>query len=99
MDIQPFSPTSDNVAVAASVASASGTLPGLLGNQIRIHNGSTGVAFVRWTNGASTAVLTDTFISIGGTEVFSMPPTGITTFSVILASGTGNVYAQRGYGV
>jgi siroheme synthase len=98
MDIAAFNPTAINVTVVSGVASASGALPGISGNQIRIHNASTSVAFVRWTVGASTAVLTDTFIGAGGTEVFTMAQSA-DTFSVILAAGTGVAYAQRGFGL
>lgn len=98
MDVIAFNPTGDNVTVAASVASASGALPGTRGNQIRIHNSSASIAFVRWTIGASTAVLTDTFIAAGGTEVFTMAASS-DTFSVILLAGAGSVYAQRGFGL
>lgn len=98
MDIQAFNPTADSVTVVSGVASASGALPGTEGNQIRIHNASAAVAFVRWTQAASTAVLTDTFIAAGGTEIFTIPPS-ITVFSVILSAGTGVAYAQRGFGL
>lgn len=98
MDVIAFNPTSDNVVVAGSIASASGVLPGDRGNQIRIHNATAAIAFVRWTVGASTAVTTDTFIAPGGTEVFTMASSA-NTFSVILSAGTGNVYAQRGFGL
>jgi len=98
MDTQAFNPTGGNVAVAASTTTASGVLPGAIGNQIRIHNAATGIAFCRWTIGASSAVATDNFVSPGGTEIFSINPT-VDTFSVILSAGTGDVYAQKGFGL
>lgn len=98
MDNLAFSPEGDNVTVAASTTTASGALPGTRGNQIRVYNSTAGIAFCRWTVGASSAVATDTFVSPGGTEIFSMSPFA-DTFSVILSTGTGNVYAQRGFGL
>lgn len=92
-----FSPVGSNLPVAASTTSAGGSLPGV-SDQLRVYNSATGVAFWRVGNGAQTAVATDTFVAPGATEVFSIPPL-IDNFAVILSTGTGTVYAQRGYGL
>lgn len=97
MDIQSFSPTGPTITVAASTTSASGTLTGI-GNQVRMYNSTAGVAFWRCTKAADTAVLTDSFLAPGATETFSVPP-DFQQYSVILTTGTGNVYAQRGFGL
>lgn len=97
MDVQSFAPTGDNTPIAASVASASGALTGL-GNQIRIYNSTAGVAFFRFTKAASTAVLTDSFVAPGATETFSVNQE-FQQIAVILSTGTGTVYAQRGFGL
>ena len=86
------------MAVAASGSSADEALPGTAGNQCRVYNGSAAMAFVRFGVGAQTAVLTDSFVAPGNTEVFSIPPT-VDTVAAILSTGTGNVYFQRGMGL
>lgn len=98
MDIFAFNPSGATAALAATTTSASIALPGTEGNNIRVHNSSSGVAFCRWTVGASTAVAADNFVAPGGTEVFTISPL-VTIFSAILSTGTGTVYAQRGYGL
>lgn len=97
MNTQPFSPTGDNVPIAASVASASGLLPGTNGDQARVYNATSSAAFIRFGAAGLVAVATDAFVAPGTTEVFSIPP-GVTSFAVILSTGTGTVYAQRGFG-
>jgi hypothetical protein len=98
----PFSSYGNNVAVAASVASASGTLPGYdatrFSETVRVYNATASAAYFRFSPTVSpTAVATDTFIAPGSTEVFSLPP-DTQYVAVILDSGTGNVYFQRGGG-
>lgn len=83
------------LAIAGSVASASGTLP-QQGGQARIYNAAAAVAYVRFTVGGSTAVATDVPIPPGAVEVFGVGYAD--TVSVLLASGTGNVYVTSGEG-
>jgi len=96
-----FSSFGNNVAVAASTASAAGSLPGAdatrSGESVRVYNATSSAAFFRSGTGTPTAVATDTFIAPGSTEVFSLAP-GVTDVAVILASGSGTVYFQRGGG-
>lgn len=96
-----FSSLGNNVAIAASTTSATGALPGFdatrVGSTVRVYNATASAAFFRSGAGAQTAVATDTFIAPGSTEVFSLAP-GVTDVAVILASGSGTVYFQRGGG-
>lgn len=99
----PFSGYGDNVVIAASTTSAAGALPGAVAagqsraETMRVYNATSSPAFFRTGVAAPTAVTTDTFIAPGSTEVFSLPP-GVEQVAVILGSGTGNVYFQRGAG-
>jgi hypothetical protein len=100
--MKAFSPIGDSVTVAASTTSASGVLPAgstssIVAKTLRVYNGTASVAFFRTGAAAGTAVATDTFVAPGGTEVFNVP-SNVTSFDVILATGTGNVYAQLGGG-
>lgn len=95
-----WSPAADSVTIAATVASADALLPGSTGTAMRIYNGGTAVVFIRWGiagAGTQVAVLTDTFVAPGGTEIFSIPQ-GSLRVAVILAAATGNVSLQRGDG-
>jgi hypothetical protein len=96
--INSFSGTGNNVAVSASTTSASGALPGTVGSQVRILNVSSAVAFFRTGSSAPTAVTTDAFVGPGLCELFSIPP-DVTHVAVILSTGTGTVYFQRGSGI
>jgi len=101
MSIQdPFSPSSTALVLAASVASASGVLPGVDGQQLSVTNGSaTGVASVALGFGAApTATGADgRAVAPMSYRVFSIP-IGVTHVAVILDASTGNVSLQRGYG-
>ena len=96
-----FSGLGNNVAVAATTASAAGSLPGadatLSGESVRVYNATASAAFFRSGAGAQTALATDAFIAPGSTEVFSLSPE-TSNVGVLLASGTGTVYFQRGAG-
>jgi hypothetical protein len=100
MQGQAFSPLGDNVSVVGGVASVGAALPGAQGaaQTIRVYNGANGVAFVRWGNGAQTAVATDTFVAPGATEVFSIPG-NVTEVAAILPVGAGSITFQRGAGM
>jgi|TARA_R110000868_G_scaffold392795_1_gene663575 FixJ family two-component response regulator len=66
--------------------------------QVRVFNSAASIAFIRFTAGASTAVTTDMPIPPGAVEVFSLNESQ-THVSVILASGTGDVYFTSGVGI
>lgn len=100
--MKSFSPIGNSVAVSASTTTASGVLPGgattsIVAKTLRVYNGAAAVAFFRVGAAAGTAVATDTYIAPGATEVFNVP-CDVTSFDVILAAGTGSVYAQLGGG-
>lgn len=98
----PFSSYGDNVAISASTTSANATLPGSdltrYGETLRVYNATAAAAFFRTsTTAGPTAVTTDMFIAPGSTEVFCIGA-AVIAVAVILASGTGTVYFQRGGG-
>lgn len=90
-----FNPT-ETKTIAASTVTASATLS-FDSDQVRIYNDSAAIAFVRWTTAASSAVITDVPVVTKGTAVFTKPPTQ-KIISVILSTGTGNVYVSSGEG-
>ena len=96
-----FSSLGNNVAISASTTSATGALPGFdatrVGDTVRVYNATASAAFFRSGAGAQTALATDAFIAPGSTEVFSLSPE-TSNVGVLLASGTGTVYFQRGAG-
>ena len=69
--------------------------PGSGPYQVRVFNLAGAVAYVRLGGVASSA---DLPMPAGGVEVLTVQP-GVTTISVVLASGTGNVYATLGSGI
>lgn len=103
MSFEAFSSLGDSVTVAATIASSSTVLPQtnntlFQGKTIRIYNSAAAAVFFRTGIGTQTALLTDTFVAPGSTEVFSVPP-NVTEVGLILASGTGNVFVQLGAGL
>jgi hypothetical protein len=103
MAFEAFSSLGDSVTIAGTNVSQSTVLPQtnntlFQGKTIRIYNAAGAAAFFRTGIGPQTAVLTDTFVAPGSTEVFSVPP-NVTEIGVILASGTGNVFVQLGAGL
>lgn len=103
MSFEAFSSLGDSVTVAATGASSSTVLSQtnntlFQGKTIRIYNAAGAPAFFRTGIGPQTAVVTDTFVAPGSTEVFSVPP-NVTEIGIILGTGTGNVYAQLGAGL
>jgi hypothetical protein len=96
-----FSPTGNNVQLSGSTTSAVAPLPGSseLPASVRVYNSATGVAYFRVSiDPAAVAVTTDAFVAPGATEVFNIP-VGMAHVAVILATGTGTVYVQRGGGL
>ncbi|HTJ88889.1 MAG TPA: hypothetical protein VL356_01735 [Acidocella sp.] len=89
--ISPFSPigtttiAASNVAVSGKVAAAEALL---------VYNATAATAFVSLGGVASTA---STPIPPGGRQLFASNPF-ISTVSVVLGSGTGNVYVSAGSG-
>lgn len=98
MTVHAFSRTGNTASLSTSNVSAGAALPGTFGSSVRVHNPGTIPIHFRVGIGAQTAVLTDTVIPGGGTEVFSIPQ-GATHIAAIQASGTGTLYAMRGSGV
>lgn len=94
--MESFSPTAAAITVAATASSQSTLFQGN-GDQMRVYNGSDSVAF--WKDGGPGVIADNTcsFIAPGATEVFSIPP-GTSRLAVMLESGTGNIYVQRGEG-
>jgi len=93
------------IAIAASTSSASGTISRYAADNtdsVLVTNVSTGLAFVRWQRSTDTTLLLATSADIpvpaGSAQTFSKTP-GCDRFSVILASGSGNVYFTPGHGV
>lgn len=78
--------------ISASTTSAGAAIPApSTTTGLRVHNGSTAVAYVRTGVGTQTAVTTDQFIGAGDTLVLQKDPNH-THFATILSAGTGNVY-------
>lgn len=85
-------------AVSASTSTASGALSGT-GTSVRINNASGQRAFFKFGTSAVTAATTDTPMEAGVTEVFVRDPVAQTYIAVILATGSGTVYATPGEGI
>lgn len=101
MNVQPFSPAlGGSITIAASTTSAQGTLSSVSSqfSVIRVVNATTGVAFIRFTSvQGEAATSADTAMLSGTVEVFTHTE-GQLYVSVVLASGTGNVYVVAGEG-
>jgi len=86
------------IVIAASTVTANGLLTSATrkGAKIRIVNGTTAVASVRVGVGAQTATTADLPIAAGDTVIIENPDLSSATINVavILATGTGNVYAS-----
>lgn len=99
MDIQPFSGAGNagTGALAVTTSSQSFPLPGRIGNQVYLYNGSTGVVSFTATKGNGTAALTDTFVAPGTSHAFSIDVNADTIN--LISTVAGNVWAQRGFGL
>jgi hypothetical protein len=94
--VQGFKP-SGTLTVAASTTSAGGKLPGG-GESVLVYNASAAIAFVHFDAQTTAAtVVADTPVPAGARMLFQV---GVfsTYASVVLASGSGNVYFSRGDG-
>jgi hypothetical protein len=80
-----------SVTAASSSITISAGAPALY-----VYNAGTGLAFIRWTQGASNAVATDLPLPPGTVQVFSKGPED--TFSAICPGGTATVYVTPGAG-
>jgi hypothetical protein len=89
--ISPFSPISTTT-IAASDVAASGSVSA--GEALLVYNAAAATVFVSLGGGASTA---STPVPPGGRQLFASNPF-IKTVSVVLASGSGNVYVTAGSG-
>ena len=89
--IAPFSPSSTTI-LAASTTASSGTVAAA--DALLVYNAAAATAFVSLGGSASTA---STPVPPGARQLFASNPF-VTTVSVMLASGTGNVYVTAGSG-
>lgn len=87
------------IKLSATSTSSSGTL-GTNGNLIVIHNRGTVPAFIRYGNGAQTAVITDACVGAGTTRTFDRNPTDDTTIAAVCESAeTATLYVTLAYEV
>ncbi|MES2148597.1 MAG: hypothetical protein V4508_02280 [Pseudomonadota bacterium] len=97
MTLKTFAPKGDaTVPIAATTASASAALD-KYSSAVRVVNGGTAMAFIRFSTGAATAVVTDMPIASGATETFTKGSAD--TVSAITASGTAALYFTNGEGL
>lgn len=80
-----------NVTAASSSIGVSSGAPALY-----IYNAGTGLAFIRWSQGASPAVAADLPLPPGTVQVFAKGPAD--TFSAICPGGTATLYVTPGAG-
>jgi hypothetical protein len=86
-----------NTAVMNATAASSSVAVDTKAPSLYVYNAGTNIAFVRWTQGASTATVTDLPIPAGSLQVFSKGPAD--TFSAICSSGlTTTLYVSAGAG-
>lgn len=99
MNVQPFSPSlGGTITIAASTTSAQGALVANQQSVVRVANATTAIAFVRFTNVLNeVATAADTPVMPNTVETFSHVQ-GQQFISVVLSTGTGNVYATTGEG-
>ncbi|HUN01062.1 MAG TPA: hypothetical protein PLI96_11345 [Halothiobacillus sp.] len=88
----PFTPLSTVTIAASTTASTPVSVPG--SDSVLVFNASAATAFVSLGATASTA---STPVPAGGRQLFSNTSLG-NKLSVVLASGTGSVYATAGQG-
>jgi hypothetical protein len=88
-------------AVSVSVALVDPAGRGVAGasNKVLVVNTNTGVAFVRFTKGASTALATDFPILPGAYKVIKINPNADTFSAILGAAGTLPIYAVTGDGL
>lgn len=97
MTLKTFAPTGAlTVPLAATTTSTSATLD-RYSNAVRVYNAGPNTAFIRFTNGASTAVVTDIPFPAGGIETFTVATAD--TVSAICIAGTASMYFTNGEGL
>jgi hypothetical protein len=74
-----------------------------LNSELMLYSAGTGLAFMRWGNGAQTAVATDVPIPSGTVQVFAKPSirpgqAGTQAVACITGTGTATVYVVTGFG-
>lgn len=86
--------------ISGSTTSASATFTSADqgGDCLRIFNSTTAIAFVKYGKGAQTATSADLPIAPGAVEVIGISE-GVDTVAVILSTGTGSVYVNKGTGL
>lgn len=89
-----FAPSGSTVTLAATAASASVALDQYYG-AVRVYNKGPNVAFIRFSTGASPAVLTDLPLAVGATETFSKG-TGNNASAICAATETATLYLTNG---
>lgn len=86
-------------AISATTSSTSATLAGLeitACDTLVLYNAAAALAYARWGVGAQTATTSDMPLPPGTLQVFNKGQAD--TVAVILASGSGTVYAMPGQG-
>lgn len=98
MNVIPFSPANGATKkLTVTSNSSSDTFAGVH-QTVKVYNFGPNKAFIRYGNGAQTALTTDMPIAPGNTEIFTLPPQ-VTTVAAICDTGeTATVYATPGEG-
>lgn len=95
---EAFAPRWQSQSISVTTTTASATLTKPLTRVLRLYNAGSATVFVRVTEGASSAVVTDMPIPSGGIETFTKLITQ-DTVSAIAASGTATLYITQGEGM
>lgn len=96
-----FAVAGPTITVSATATSAGGSMPPNVANNkanMRVYNAGASTVFVRFGNGAQTAVVTDTPIPAGVVENFYVGATD-NVAAICAAAGTATVYFTPGNGV
>lgn len=96
MTLKAFAPAGPTVQIAATTASASVALDPYSA-VVRVFNAGPNIAFIRFSIGASTAVLTDMPVNVGATERFTDATSNMV--SAICETGTAKLYFTNGEGL
>lgn len=86
------------VSISASTSTGRVALPTTGNLTIRVYNGTSALAFIKFGDSTVEAAATDTPIPAGIPCGFT-PPANATHVAAILASGTGTVYFTAGSGI
>lgn len=95
-----FQAMSSNKTISASTSSASVTWSDseMAGDCLRVFNGTTAIAFIKYGNGAQTATSSDYAVAPGAVEVLAVG-SNTNTVAAILSTGSGSVYVVKGSGL